>query len=113
VTTFSRESREAIQKLVENAAMVHARKLADSIICAPMKAKLELVNGKLRADLGARQGLSANHLAFTDDKTTKFKILRVAQASDNSVILEPLDRRQTVAELAGAEVTFLEFNTWQ
>jgi hypothetical protein len=113
VTTFSRESREAIQKLVENAAMVHARKLAETIICAPMKARLELVNGELRAYLGTRQGLSANHLAFTDDKTTKFKILRVAQAADNSVILEPLDRRQTVAELAGAEVTFLEFNKWQ
>ena len=113
VTTFSRESREAIGKLVENAAMVHAKKLGETIICAPMKAKLELADGKLRAYLGTRQGLSPNHLAFTDDKTTKFKILRVAQAADNSVILEPLDRRQTVAELAGAEVTFLEFNTWQ
>ena len=78
-----------------------------------MKARLELVNGELRAYLGTRQGLSVNHLAFTDDKTKKFKILRVAQAVDNSAILEPLDRRQTVAELAGAEVTFLEFNTWQ
>ena len=113
VTTLSRESREAIRELVENAAIVHARKLAETIICRPMKARLELVNGELRAYLGTRQGLSVNHLAFTDDKTTKFKILRVAQAVDNSVTLEPLDRRQTVAELAGAEVTFLEFNTWQ
>ena len=113
VTTFSRERREAIQKLVENAAMVHAKKLGETIICAPMKATLELVDGRLRAHLGSRQGLGPNHLAFTDDKTTKFKILRVAQAADSSVILEPLDKRQTVAELAGAEVTFLEFNTWQ
>ncbi|MGB0710737.1 MAG: hypothetical protein ACPGQH_09380, partial [Candidatus Puniceispirillaceae bacterium] len=59
-----------------------------------------------------RQGLGADHLAFTDDKTTKFKILRVAEAGDNLVILEPLDRRQALADLAGTQVTFLEFKSW-
>ncbi|MGB0235161.1 MAG: flagellar assembly protein T N-terminal domain-containing protein [Candidatus Puniceispirillaceae bacterium] len=112
IETFSRESREAIQKLIENAAMVHAKKLGETITCAPMKARLELVNGKLQARLGARQGLGADHLAFTDDKTTKFKILRVAEAGDNLVILEPLDRRQALADLAGTQVTFLEFKSW-
>ena len=53
---FSRESREAIRKLVENAAIVHARKLAETIICKPMKARLELVNEITRAYLGTRQG---------------------------------------------------------
>ena len=77
IETFSRESREAIQKLIENAAMVHAKKLGETITCAPMKARLELVNGKLQARLGARQGLGADHLAFTDDKTTNFKICRL------------------------------------
>ena len=112
IETFSRESREAIQKLIENAAMVHAKKLGETITCAPMKARLELVNGKLQARLGKRQGLGADHLAFTDDKTTKFKMLRVAEAGDNLVILEPLDRRQALAELAGTQVTFLEFKSW-
>ena len=113
LTTLNRESREAIQKLVTNAASVHAKKLAETVICAPMKAKLELVGGSLQVRLGTRQGLGPNHLAFTDDKTTKFKILRVSQAGDTNVVLEPLDRRQDLSELAGAEVTFLEFNTWQ
>ena len=112
IETLSRESREAIQKLIQNAAMVHAKKLGETITCAPMKARLELVNGKLQARLGARQGLGVDHLAFTDDKTTKFKILRVAKAGDNLVILEPLDRRQAIADLVGTQVTFLEFKSW-
>ena len=112
LTTLNRESREFIQKLISNAASVHAKKLAETVICAPMKAKLELVGDSLQVRLGTRQGLGPNHLAFTDDKTTKFKILRVSQAGDTNVVLEPLDRRQDLAELAGAEVTFLEFNTW-
>ena len=112
LTTLNRESRESIQKLIGNAASVHAKKLAETVICAPMKAQLELVGDSLQVRLGARQGLGPNHLAFTDDKTTKFKILRVSRAGDTNVVLEPLDRRQDLAELAGAEVTFLEFNTW-
>ena len=112
IETLSRESREAIQKLIQNAAMVHAKKLGETITCAPMKARLELVNGKLQARLGARQGLGVDHLAFTDDKTTKFKILRVVKAGDNLVILEPLDRRQAIADLVGTQVTFLEFKSW-
>ena len=112
LTTLNRESRESIQKLIGNAASVHAKKLAETVICAPMKAQLELVGHSLQVRLGTRQGLGPNHLAFTDDKTTKFKILRVSQAGDTNVVLEPLDRRQDLAELAGAEVTFLEFNTW-
>ena len=112
LTTLNRESRESIQKLIGNAASVHAKKLAETVICAPMKAQLELVGDSLQVRLGTRQGLGPNHLAFTDDKTTKFKILRVSQAGDTNVVLEPLDRRQDLAELAGAEVTFLEFNTW-
>ena len=112
LTTLNRESRESIQKLIGNAASVHAKKLAETVICAPMKAQLELVGDSLQVRLGTRQGLGPNHLAFTDDKTTKFKILRVSRAGDTNVVLEPLDRRQDLAELAGAEVTFLEFNTW-
>ena len=112
LTTLNRESRESIQKLIGNAASVHAKKLAETVICAPMKAKLELVGDSLQVRLGTRQGLGPNHLAFTDDETTKFKILRVSQVGDTNVVLEPLDRRQNLAELAGAEITFLEFNTW-
>ncbi len=112
LTTLNRESRESIQKLIGNAAVIHAKKLAETVICAPMKAKLELIGDSLQVQLGTRQGLGPNHLAFTDDKTAKFKILRVSQAGDTNVVLEPLDRRQNLAELAGAEVTFLEFNTW-
>ena len=56
--------------------MVHAK--TSELSPGPMKAQLELVNGNLYR-LGA-SGLGADHLAFTDDKTTKFKILRVAEA---------------------------------
>jgi len=110
LTTLNRESRESLVQLIENAARIHAQKVTDRLICQPMKARLELLDNRLQVRLGTRQGLGKNHLAFTDDKTTKFKILRVAEAKDTSVILEPLDSRQDVAELVGAEVTFMEFN---
>lgn len=110
LTTLNRESRDMIVTILQKAAKIHAQKLTEIIVCAPMKARLELVNGKLQAQLGMRQGLGPNHLAFTDDKTTKFKILRVAEAADTSVVLEPLDRRQVLSDLVGTEVTFLEFN---
>lgn len=110
LTVFSEQTREAIQSLVVMAADVHAEKIAEKLTCLPMTAQLEVADGKLRAKLGKRQGLSRNHLAVAEGSQTPWTILRVAKASDNAVFLMPLDANRNIGDLAGAEVTFLEFN---
>ena len=110
LTVFSQETREAIKSLVVMAADVHAEKIAETLTCLPMTAQLEMADGKLRAKLGRRQGLSRNHLAVAEGQQTPWTILRVAEANDNAVFLMPLDANRNIGELAGAEVTFLEFN---
>ncbi len=110
LTVFSQETREAIKTLIVMAADVHAEKIAEKLTCLPMTAQLNIADGRLQAKLGRRQGLSYNHLAVVEGKQTPWTILRVAEARDNSVFLKPLDINRNIVDLAGAEVTFLEFN---
>ena len=110
LTVFSQETREAIKTLVVMAADVHAEKIAEKLTCLPMTAQLNVANGRLEAKLGRRQGLSRNHLAVAEGQQTPWTILRVAEARDNSVFLIPLDINRNIDDLAGVEVTFLEFN---
>ena len=76
----------------------------------PMTAQLNIADGRLLAKLGRRQGLSRNHLAVAEGLQTPWTILRVAEARDDSVVLTPLDMNRNIDDLAGAKVTFLEFN---
>lgn len=110
LTVFSQETREAIKALVDMAADVHAEKIAERLTCLPMTAQLNIADGRLQVKLGRRQGLSLNHLAVVEGQQTQWTILRVAEARDNSVFLTPLDINRNIGDLAGAEVTFLEFN---
>lgn len=110
LTVFNQETREAIKSLVVLAADVHAEKIAERLTCLPMTAQLNIADGRLQAKLGKRQGLSRNHLAVAEGKQTPWTILRVSEARENSVILTPLDVNRNIGDLAGAEVTFLEFN---
>ena len=110
LTVFSQETRELIRSLVVMAADVHAEKIAERLTCLPMTAQLNIADGRLQAKVGRRQGLSRNHLAVAEGKRTPWTILRVSEARENSVILTPLDINRNIGDLAGAEVTFLEFN---
>ncbi len=110
LTVFSQETREAVRALVVMAADVHAEKIAEKLTCMPMTAQLYIAGGRLLAKLGRRQGLSRNHLAVAEGQQTPWTILRVAEARDDSVVLAPLDINRNIADLAGAKVTFLEFD---
>ena len=110
LTVFSQETREEIKALVVSAAGVHAEKIAERLTCLPMTARLDIQDGRLHAKLGRRQGLGRNHLAVAEGQQTPWTILRVAEARDNSVVLTPLDINRNIGDLAGVEVTFLEFN---
>ena len=110
LTVFSQETREAIKTLVVMAADVHAEKIAEKLTCLPMTAQLNIADGRLKAKLGRRQGLSRNHLAVAEGQQTPWTILRVAEALDDSVFLTPLDINRNIVDLAGVEVTFLEFD---
>ena len=110
LTVFSQETREAVKALVVMAADVHAEKIAEKLTCMPMTAQLNIADGRLLAKLGKRQGLSRNHLAVAEGQQTPWTILRVAEARDDSVFLAPLDMNRNIGDLAGAKVTFLEFD---
>ena len=110
LTVFRQETREAVRALVVMAADVHAEKIAEKLTCMPMTAQLNIADGRLLAKLGRRQGLSRNHLAVAEGQQTPWTILRVAEARDDSVVLTPLDMNRNIGDLAGAKVTFLEFN---
>jgi hypothetical protein len=64
----------------------------------------------LHVSVGARQGLSPNHLAVVSGKMTPWTILRVTKADASGATLLPLNRQRKLADLHGQHVTFLEFN---
>ena len=97
---------EALLQLVDT----HAKELAQTMLCLPLSATMRQRDGGLHVTIGARQGLSPNHLAVVSGSMTPWTILRVTKSDANGATLMPLNRQRNLEELNGQTVTFLEFN---
>ena len=110
LTILSQIERDEIRAMIKLGAETHAEKLTGYMLCAPLTAHVNMVQGRLEVKLGQRQGLGRHHLAFVEGADMRWSILRIYQAYENTTILKPLDDRRDLADFIGAEVRFLEFH---
>ena len=110
ISTLTTPRRSAIQEKLLQLVHAHAKELSQTMLCLPLSATMIQRDDGLHVTIGARQGLSQNHLAVVSGHMTPWTILRVTKSDDDGAILMPLNRQRNLAELNGQTVTFLEFN---
>ena len=76
--------------------------------CQPVRAVLVQDGNGLHAPAGRMHGLTRSALAFTIDRDHSAEMLEVAQLSDRSVRLAPLDPTRPPAAFAGRAVRFMD-----
>jgi hypothetical protein len=110
LSTLATPKRAEIRSALSTTMDTHARALAETMLCLPLTAFMAKADDGLHVSVGARQGLSPNHLAVVSGKMTPWTILRVTKADASGATLLPLNRQRKLADLHGQHVTFLEFN---
>jgi hypothetical protein len=110
LSTLATPKRAEIRSALSTTMDTHARALAETMLCLPLTAVMAKADDGLHVSVGARQGLSPNHLAVVSGKMTPWTILRVTKADASGATLLPLNRQRKLADLHGQHVTFLEFN---
>jgi hypothetical protein len=88
----------------------HAAELTNAMLCTPLSATMVARDDGLHIQIGTRQGLENNRLAFVTDKSMPWTVLRVVELNMNSAVLKPLNRQRTTVQLNGKTVSFMEFN---
>ena len=88
----------------------HAAELTNAMLCTPLSATMVAREDGLHIQIGTRQGLENNRLAFVSDKSVPWTVLRVVKLNMNSAVLKPLNRQRTTAQLNGKRISFMEFN---
>jgi hypothetical protein len=75
--------------------------------CAPLESVLEaLKNDQFRVDLGGRDGLTRQSLAFVEGHGQPWTVLRVLELTNSSAIVSPLNTSRAAQHLNGAPVRF-------
>ena len=76
--------------------------------CQAMSAPLILASGNLTVPFGRKDGLTQNHLAYTQGDDTPYEILEIEALKEKSVHLRPLDSNRTKASFEGQTIEFME-----
>ncbi|MFD1510666.1 flagellar assembly protein T N-terminal domain-containing protein [Lacimonas salitolerans] len=75
--------------------------------CAPLVANLAAAGkGRYRVDLGTRDGLTRQSLAFVDGGQSAWTVLRVVELGASSAIVAPMNLDRAPSGLAGTQVHF-------
>ena len=107
INVLARKDAHEVAKSV--AANVYAELAAwlGSYACAPLQGYLTAAGtGRFRIDLGSRDGLTHQSLAFAEGRGQPWTVFRIVELSPSHAILSPMNPRRTGAHLAGAQVRF-------
>lgn len=75
--------------------------------CAPLVANLATAGkGRYRVDLGTRDGLTRQSLAFVDGGQSAWTVLRVVELAVSSAVVAPMNPARAPSSLAGTQVRF-------
>lgn len=75
--------------------------------CAPLVANLVAAGkDRYRVDLGSRDGLTRQSLAFVDGGQSAWTVLRVVELAASSAIVAPMNAARAPSRLAGTQVRF-------
>jgi hypothetical protein len=88
----------------------HTVGLTEAMLCSPLSAILVAEADGLHVSIGSRQGLENNRLAVVSNESVPWTILRVVEASSNTALLKPLNRKRSLSQLNGKKVSFLEYD---
>ena len=84
------------------------RRMANSMQCAPLTARLSLAGATLTVPVGSHHGMRQNALAVATGTDTPWQIMRVTSVDEMQSTLTPLNRNRDIARLAGRTVEFME-----
>jgi hypothetical protein len=98
----------------ESAAMALSKKIGAGLVphleelaCAPLVARLKSAGKKqYRVQLGARDGLTRQSLAFAEGAGQAWTVFRIVELSQSSAIVAPMNASRAGVKLVGAQVRF-------
>ncbi len=82
--------------------------MAAKLQCAPLSAKMAVVDGKLSVPIGSYHGMRQNSLAVASGTDTPWQIMRVTSVAPMSSVLTPLNDKRDITALAGRTAEFME-----
>ena len=103
----SRDRQRVVQDLLAGID-AHIGTMIDDYACRPLAGTLELSGDQLTLPFGAKDGLTRNHLAYSEGQDRPYILFEIASLKDHSVVLNPIDRNRTKLSLAGTKVRFME-----
>jgi hypothetical protein len=75
--------------------------------CAPLVSNLAAAGkGQYRVDLGIRDGLTRQSLAFVDGGQSAWTVLRIVELAASSAIVAPMNPARATSRLTGTQVRF-------
>lgn len=81
--------------------------LLEELACAPLVGRLKSVSKKqYRVQLGARDGLTLQSLAFAEGGGQTWTVFRIVELAQSSAIITPMNASRSGATLTGSQVRF-------
>ena len=103
-------ARRDARKVAEIASIKAAADLSawlDDYACAPLRAGLIAAgSGNFRIDLGSRDGLTRQSLAFAEGHGQPWTVFRIVELTTSSAMVSPLNVNRAGQHLEGAHVRF-------
>lgn len=86
----------------------HIEALIDTYACRALDGTLALSDNALTLPFGSKDGLTRNHLAFSEGQDTPYILFEIQTLNEHSVVMRPIDRNRPARALAGTRVRFME-----
>jgi hypothetical protein len=104
---LARKDVQAITQIIAKQAGDELSAWLGNYACAPLKSVLVASgNSRFRVDLGTRDGLTRQSLAFVEYHGQPWTVLRVLELTTSSAIVSPLNPSRAAPHLNGAPVRF-------
>lgn len=107
VNVLARKDAHEVAKSVAANVSAELATWLGSYACAPLQGYLTAAGtGRFRIDLGSRDGLTHQSLAFAEGRGQPWTVFRIVELSPSQAVLSPMNARRAGAQLAGAKVRF-------
>lgn len=107
INVLARKDANDVAKRMADSVAAELAAWLGSYACAPLQAYLTPKGGgRFRIDLGSRDGLTYQSLAFAEGRGQPWTVFRVVELTSSHATLSPLNANRAGARLAGAQVRF-------
>ena len=107
LNVLARKDQEAVAKVLSEKMGAQLSTVLEEFACAPLVAQLQSAGkGRFRVQLGARDGLTRQSLAFSEGGDQTWTVFRVVELAQSSAIIAPMNAARAAGRLTGAQVRF-------